>query len=1006
MATTMTEGSTSTVTLSGHSPASAGSNSMPTAVATMTPAQLHLPSSSTFSFKAPFPPSAGHVKQRRVSMALPSSPKLISSAAWDFRDDTSLNAHRTATPVFSSGKVTPNGNAGGHGYDTDTDALTPARRGKMRRIASDADDEPSGSSSRRSAVGVDIAGLAISEKKPRKRWTDDETQMLVRGCQKHGVGNWKTILSDKTLQFDDRSPVDLKDRFRTYFPDAYKTHYPNARTHLSSKVQRATLPDGTNLFEKSRSKKRRPFTEQEDKALKEGYEKHGTVWATIVKNPVFQEQGRRSTDLRDRFRNAFPDLYQAAGYKPRAAVGKKKEMSVPPVPPLPTVNLSNMSPVDPTVTITASTSWTRPRIPLPTRSATDDQLTDIGPVRRRRRAMLRGGSKSVPQSTAVSEDELEMEEDSDDDEVIEQQDKPAPRRRAQRATFSSGTGPRRIVKEKKRARSSSASAAMTFASASASVNAGETAMDLELDLGSSKDVHPSLSSSSDLDMNGSFASHSHSGLDTPVHGHATWSPTSSHLSTDLLTHATPAMEPTSPFARRSEMHNHTAATGNGNPGGGDGGGGESSMIGKSAWGTQDWFSAKPRLDPSSSTSSISGASSNTSFTDLDIDIERDSGFSPASPFSFNHLNHGVLDRYDLFPTTSFTNHHSHSHSVSHASSPNHMAHHQHGHHHLGSLFNGSMDERQDDFASVCSDAGFGDRDGLSTFSDDLGGPGYSHTGFKGFTHHSSEAGDLIFGARTHQPQQGYYGMSALGLGLGLSGSFGFGMGSSGFGLSSSTSGMDMATDGMGDLGLGLDLDGGMPPPPPPGPSLHPMQMHQSTLPGIDEIELTSITLDDHLPSENGQDQTMSDITSSSFTSKDDMQALSSTDHAGTGLESTARETYELTSIEDILDLSQHDVDPSGNATPPGTPLSQAQGRPSSLYQRAMSAFGTNPFQMPSNHGRSISVPPSEARSSPARPPATTDADTLTAGVDHHPHRLVLRLALTDLTQTPYTHDNA
>lgn len=45
--------------------------------------------------------------------------------------------------------------------------------------------------------------------------------------------------------------------------------------------------------------------------------KHGTVWATIVKDPVFQS--RRSTDLRDRFRNAFPDLYQQAGYKPRPA---------------------------------------------------------------------------------------------------------------------------------------------------------------------------------------------------------------------------------------------------------------------------------------------------------------------------------------------------------------------------------------------------------------------------------------------------------------------------------------------------------------------------------------------------------------------------------------------------------------------------------------------------------------------------------------------------------------
>ncbi|KAJ2982731.1 hypothetical protein NUW54_g10713 [Trametes sanguinea] len=162
------------------------------------------------------------------------------------------------------------------------------------------------------------------EKKPRKKWTMEETQMLVAGCNKWGVGNWKSILNDPEFKFDGRSPVDLKDRFRTYYPDAYRQHYPNAKTHLSSKV-RSALPDGTSIFEKTRSKKRRPFTEEEDRALKAGYDKHGTVWATIVKDPIFQAQNRRSTDLRDRFRNAFPDLYQAAGYKPRNTTKKKKD---------------------------------------------------------------------------------------------------------------------------------------------------------------------------------------------------------------------------------------------------------------------------------------------------------------------------------------------------------------------------------------------------------------------------------------------------------------------------------------------------------------------------------------------------------------------------------------------------------------------------------------------------------------------------------------------------------
>src|ERR1700761_7458654 len=125
------------------------------------------------------------------------------------------------------------------------------------------------------------------------------------------------MVEDAELKFDNRSPVDLKDRFRTYFNDSYRQLYPNAKTHLSSYTARGVNADGSSLFDKMRSRKRKPFTPEEDTALRQGYEKHGTSWATIVKDPVFQIQNRRSTDLRDRFRNAFPDLYLSAGYKPR-----------------------------------------------------------------------------------------------------------------------------------------------------------------------------------------------------------------------------------------------------------------------------------------------------------------------------------------------------------------------------------------------------------------------------------------------------------------------------------------------------------------------------------------------------------------------------------------------------------------------------------------------------------------------------------------------------------------
>ncbi|KAF8170613.1 hypothetical protein K438DRAFT_1909270 [Mycena galopus ATCC 62051] len=293
-------------------------------------------STATFSFKAPLPPStstsrsaplqdarngqegaAQTLKQRRVSLALPSSPRLVPE--WHFRDDTSV----------------PYADAG--------------RKGKVRRIDTsladedDADGAEEGDAS--SSATPEKERGAEREKKPRRKWTPEETQMLVDGCKVHGVGNWKAILSDPTLSFQGRSPVDLKDRFRTYFPEAYRTHYPNARTHLPpsltraaspsahpiaassssspshpharplstastgstsgpststsipTKPNRSTHPDGTPLFPlpSPAHPKRRPFSAEEDAALLAGFRKHGAAWAAIAKEgAVFAETGRRS----------------------------------------------------------------------------------------------------------------------------------------------------------------------------------------------------------------------------------------------------------------------------------------------------------------------------------------------------------------------------------------------------------------------------------------------------------------------------------------------------------------------------------------------------------------------------------------------------------------------------------------------------------------------------------------------------------------------------------------
>jgi hypothetical protein len=106
-----------------------------------------IPGTSTFSFTAPLPGT----KQRRVSLALPSSPRQVT--AWTFRDDTGVSSHVAETTSLSSDSSQP----------TSTE-----RKGKMRKI--DPDEEET------------VPSLVASEKKQRKKWTTEETQMLVDGC--------------------------------------------------------------------------------------------------------------------------------------------------------------------------------------------------------------------------------------------------------------------------------------------------------------------------------------------------------------------------------------------------------------------------------------------------------------------------------------------------------------------------------------------------------------------------------------------------------------------------------------------------------------------------------------------------------------------------------------------------------------------------------------------------------------------------------------------------------
>ncbi|KIP06911.1 hypothetical protein PHLGIDRAFT_35738 [Phlebiopsis gigantea 11061_1 CR5-6] len=899
-----------------------------------------LPGSSSFSFTAPYPASVSQPsklsstslstptspyslkQQRRVSLALPGSPRPYTT--WPFRDDTKLKTgNSTGEPLAAlaaRGRIMDDvalhlaGTSASTAFTfTPSSLSTPHNFVSPLTLNSGAPTEASGGSAPTKSSKLPPTSGGDPPKKTRKKWSMDETQMLVNGCNKWGVGNWKAILNDPELKFDNRSPVDLKDRFRTYFPDAYKHHYPNARTHLpsaSSTVARASttaksrslLPDGSPLFLSSRQKKRRPFTAEEDRALKEGYDKHGTVWATIVKDPVFKEQGRRSTDLRDRFRNAWPELYAKAGYKPRANAAKKikvdrdspEDQSPPGIQDTaitsdatPPASEPHSAPAAGSLATWGGVERTRGQ---PVRAATDDQLptagtsSSIGPVRRKRRhttqgfGLYRGGTKSVPESSVNTEDETSDDEEHDLDGV-------------------ELCGPTR-------AQLSQVVGARAKALGSTDVDMDVSTLDLGPDFISSSSL-----SMSDMTDSSSQAHTSWSELDTPLDAWSSAMTSNPQLAAQNQGQTTLPNSGPSYNASAAASPTPTDYLLPNSPNGRVLNGG---MIGKSAWGPQDWLSANPRLDDSGgsfvggmftpspvgspSLYASAGSSNPVSFAQLSFShlaLASSSG-SQGNQFSHAHSSHvqsqaysqGVMDRYDLFPSAL--------------------------HHSGNDEFD--IDTLDLDFISEGFDAS---SDVHSAFSDPssawaTGGIG-SRRG--GFTHHSNYAGDLIFGARTHQPTR-QLSSSEYGLGFGF-GTFG------------------------SNAGMGLGLEGSQ------------SVLHTPALPGIDEIELTGISLNDPPQNEKNDvamaiEEAMSSPTAETE-SQDQFQPLSLDDIVGIPPGPEAQDEIQG-------GVSAEENDTSHHITPPATPANAFRA----------SARGQGSY---SSQHRSVSVPPTEHRAfmPPPRP---------------------------------------
>ncbi|KAF2163140.1 hypothetical protein M409DRAFT_68751 [Zasmidium cellare ATCC 36951] len=166
----------------------------------------------------------------------------------------------------------------------------------------------------------------------RRKWSDQETEDLLKGVANFGIGSWTKILNCEEYSFNQRTALDLKDRFRVCCPSSYKSLKalkasssgdPGAQAKQSAKPKTTTKGPPREEISPSKLKElginepfvnvgrrnRHEYTTAEDEALLQGFKKHGNAWSTIRKDPDFGFSGRRAADLRDRFRTRYPVEY-------------------------------------------------------------------------------------------------------------------------------------------------------------------------------------------------------------------------------------------------------------------------------------------------------------------------------------------------------------------------------------------------------------------------------------------------------------------------------------------------------------------------------------------------------------------------------------------------------------------------------------------------------------------------------------------------------------------------
>ncbi|RFU28141.1 hypothetical protein B7463_g8202, partial [Scytalidium lignicola] len=233
---------------------------------------------------------------------------------------------------------------------------------KLNKPKGDSGEDTSSSITRKDAATKRSRRKSL---RVRKKWTEEETKLLLLGVNKHGVGRWTDILEDPEFPFEGRTGVDLKDRFRTCCPIELRRRSSNSSTNVKtsgstgktsvaaksksslmsenilieeegdinrqsdvsqtpsssqkqqkSRTHRKKLADLAELgiegpFRESQRRERRPFSEEDDREILEGYTMYGPAWTRIQRDPRFHLRNRQPVDLRDRFRNKYPEKFRS-----------------------------------------------------------------------------------------------------------------------------------------------------------------------------------------------------------------------------------------------------------------------------------------------------------------------------------------------------------------------------------------------------------------------------------------------------------------------------------------------------------------------------------------------------------------------------------------------------------------------------------------------------------------------------------------------------------------------